>query len=73
MSEGIQLAKNCWSCHLADRIHQIAQNPKDSWQTITTLKKGIQGHHKSSDIMSFSKRDGTFTETDIEYFKVLSE
>ena len=28
--EGIQFAKNCWSNHLADRIHQMATNSKDS-------------------------------------------
>ena len=31
LREGIELAKNRWSRHLADRIHQMPQNPKDSW------------------------------------------
>ena len=73
LREGIDLAKDRWSRHLADRIHQIPQNPKDSWQAITTLKEGILGHHKSPDIMRFANEDGTFTTSDEEVVEILSQ
>ena len=73
LRELIELAKNRWSRHLADRIHQMPQNPKDSWQAITTLKEGILGHHKSPDIMRFANEDGTFSTSDEEVVKILSK
>ena len=54
--EGIELAKNRWSRHLADRIHQIAKNSRDSWQAIKILKEGILGHHESPEIMSLKNK-----------------
>jgi len=54
--EGIDLAKTCWSRHLADIIHQMAKNSRDSWQAIKTLKEGILEHHKSPDIMCLKKK-----------------
>ena len=69
----MQKKKKRWSRHLADRIHQMANNSRDSWQATKTLKEGILGHHKSPDIMRFKKKDGTFTETDEEKFEKLSE
>ena len=53
--KGIDLAKNRWSSHLADRIHQMAKISRDSWQAIKTFKEGILGHHKSPDIMHLKK------------------
>ena len=51
----------------------MLQNPKDSWQAITTLKEGILGHHKSPDIMRFANEDGTFSTSDEEVVNLLSK
>ena len=51
----------------------MPQNPKDSWQAITTLKGGILGHHISPDIMRFANEDGTFSTSDEEVVKLLSK
>ena len=47
---------NRLSRHLADRIQQMPQNPKDYWKTIPTLKGGIQGHYEYLNIMRFKKK-----------------
>ena len=72
LREGIDSVKNRWSRHLADITHQIPQNLKHFWQAITTLKEGILGLHKSSDIMRFANEDGTFTTSD-EEVEILSK
>ena len=64
----LDLAKNRWSSHLADRIHQMAKNSRDSCQTINNLKRRY-----SKTLLCVLKKDGTFTETDEEQVEILFE
>ena len=41
LSEGISLAKSRWSGKLADRIHDMANYPKDAWKAVFTLKEWL--------------------------------
>ena len=72
LKDVISLAKANWTSHLAERIHEMARNPKDSWKAINTLKEWIQGHHKTPDIMRFAKEDSSFTGTDEEVVDILA-
>ena len=44
------MAKSKWNKNLAHRIHDLANTPRDVWQTVNTFKEWIQGHHKLADI-----------------------
>ena len=69
----ISIAKANWTYPLAERIHEMARNPKDSWKAVNTLKEWMQGHHKSPDIMRFIKEDGSFVGTDEEVVEILAK
>ena len=73
LKDGILEAKANWSSHLAKRIHDLANYPKDAWKAVNTLKEWIQGHHKTPDIMRLSKEDGSFTSSDEEILVVLAK
>ena len=34
----ISITKENWTCHLAERIHEMVRNPKDSRKAVNTLK-----------------------------------
>ena len=73
LSEGILLAKSRWSSKLADRIHDMANYPKDAWKAVFTLMEWLQGHHKTPNIFRLQKKDNSFTETDSEVVELLSK
>ena len=73
LKEGTFVAKSNWTSCLFERIHAMSQNSRDSWKAVNILKRWIQGHHKSPDIMRFEKDDGTFTVTDEEIVEILSK
>ena len=73
LSEGISLAKSRWSGKLADRIHDMANYPKDAWKAVFTLKEWLQGHHKTPTIFRLKKKDDSFTETDPKVVELLSK
>ena len=58
---------------MAEIIHEMARNPKDSWKAVNTLKEWIQDHQKTQDIMRFAKEDGSFTGTDEEVVEILAK
>ena len=66
LKNDISIAKSNWTSHLAERIHEMSRNSTYSLKAVNTLKKLIQGHHKTPDIMRFIKEDGNFTGTDEE-------
>ena len=68
--DGILQDKANWSSHLANRIHDLVNYPKDEWNAVNTLKEWIQGHHKTPDIMRLIKEDGSFTGSDEEIIEV---
>ena len=72
LKDGILQAKANWSSHLAKRIHDLANYPKDAWKAVNTLKEWIQGHHKTLDIMRWIKDDGSFAGSDEEILVVLA-
>ena len=45
------------------RIHHLTNYPKDTWNTVNTLKEWIQVHHKNSDIIQFVTDDDAFTDS----------
>ena len=55
----ISIAKANWTYPLAERIHEMARNPKDSWRAVN--------------IMRFIKEDGSFVGTDEEVVEILAK
>ena len=73
LSEGISLAKSIRSIKLVDRIHDMANYPKDTWKEVFTLKEWLQDHHKTPTIFILKKKDNSFTETNSEVVELLSK
>ena len=73
LQKGIELAKSKWTEHLANRIHNLANNPKDAWKAVTSLKKWIQGYHKSPYIIRLKNKNSKLYETNEENIESLSK
>ena len=54
----VTLAKSKWATHLAKKVHSLRLNPKEAWQAVKDLKKGITGHHVAPTTMHFRMKNG---------------
>ena len=72
LREGIQLAKSKWTENLANKIHDLANTPRYTWQAVNILKEWIQGHHKLAGTVRSKNKKGFFSESNEENLDLLS-
>jgi len=69
--EAVDTAKAQYASTLAAEIHGMRLNPRQAWEAIKTLKRGILGHHAPITPLCFKRPDGSTTSTDHDHLEVL--
>ena len=67
----IYLAKESWSAHQAEKIHNMSFNPKAAWENVKILNGCTTSHHAKPTIMRVRLPTGKIAKTDKENAEVL--
>ena len=70
--EAVDIAKERWSCHLAEEIHNMPFNNKGAWVSIRRLMGGETSHHTTPKLIHMRLPSGILAENEEENVSVFA-
>ena len=66
VDDAIEIVKEAWSAHQAEKIHSMRFNPKEVWQSVRVLSGGYTGRHAAPTVMRMRLPNRGLATTDAE-------